>query len=60
MFEELEDTWFERIMTVNYFGTVNVVRAVLPYMKKLRAGRYDVWQWSQSTSSYFFGVESYL
>lgn len=39
MFETLPAGAFERTMAVNYFGTLNVVRAALPAMQSARAGR---------------------
>jgi 3-dehydrosphinganine reductase len=37
-FEELDAGWFRQLMDVNYFGTVNVVRAVAPSMIERRHG----------------------
>jgi 3-dehydrosphinganine reductase len=37
-FQELEPELFEQLMDVNYFGTVNVVRAVVPSMIERRRG----------------------
>jgi len=37
-FEELDAAWFRQLMDVNYFGTVNVVRAVAPSMIERRRG----------------------
>ncbi len=37
-FEQLEHAVFERAMAVNYFGSVYAVKAVLPAMRRRRAG----------------------
>lgn len=39
LFETLPASAFERTMAVNYFGTLNVVRAALPRMQAVRGGR---------------------
>lgn len=38
-FEGTSDIEFREQMETNFFGTLNVVRAVLPYMKKQRSGK---------------------
>jgi 3-dehydrosphinganine reductase len=37
-FQDLDAEWFRQLMDVNYFGTVNVVRAVAPSMMERRHG----------------------
>lgn len=36
---QLDKSWFERNMNVNFFGNVNTLKAVLPIMKKQKSGR---------------------
>eukprot|EP01128_Nolandella_sp_AFSM9_P007396 TRINITY_DN4038_c0_g1_i1.p1 TRINITY_DN4038_c0_g1~~TRINITY_DN4038_c0_g1_i1.p1 ORF type:complete len:347 (-),score=101.87 TRINITY_DN4038_c0_g1_i1:110-1084(-) len=38
-FEEVDVKFFEHLMRVNYLGTVNVTRAVVPFMKEAMGGR---------------------
>lgn len=37
-FDELSLDDFHRTMSINFFGTVNTIKAVLPYMKEKRSG----------------------
>jgi 3-dehydrosphinganine reductase len=39
-FQELDVDWFRQLMDVNYFGTVNVARAVVPSMIERRRGSF--------------------
>lgn len=38
-FETLSDATHRELMEINYFGTLNAVRAALPFLKAARAGR---------------------
>lgn len=40
IFSELPSSAYSKTMEVNYLGTVNVVRAALPSMRRCRAGRF--------------------
>lgn len=37
-FEQLDDSVFQELMNVNYFGTLNAIRAVVPQMMQRRSG----------------------
>lgn len=41
-FEKLDPAIFHEVMQINYFGTVNAVRAALPHLKKARGGIVNI------------------
>jgi 3-dehydrosphinganine reductase len=58
-FEALDDSAFEVAMTVNYFGSLNAIRAVLPHMKAAEGSKTIVLISSAAGLVGIFGYAAY-